>query len=208
MPITVSGGVEVRPDWLFADDPDDPWLGVIRIETQVEDSNDTFGSLFGVMNFAHFRPLAPGRGAPRALSAEAARDLEVWAEHAAERKLPRPTWISWAELAAADWTESAERPDSRLQQYERDASGAWVPTLKAAVGPHLAHILADAAVLDGEPVFRAGQQWEIGGVLYRAETRRRGDALGPRWRRLFRMMATLAEEYGDDGVRLVVWFDH
>jgi hypothetical protein len=33
------------------------------------------------------------------------------------------TWITWAELKATDWTEPAERADSRLHQYRQTAEG-------------------------------------------------------------------------------------
>jgi hypothetical protein len=35
----------------------------------------------------------------------------------------------------------------------------------------------------------------------------RREALSDQWQLLFALMQTLARHYGDDGVRLVVWFD-
>jgi len=59
----------------------------------------------------------------------------------------------------------------------------------------------------GKAFWSPGQEWEFEGVVYRAERLKRRETLGDDWQRLFRMMEALAEQYGDGGVRLVVWFD-
>lgn len=38
--------------------------------------------------------------------------------------------------------------------------------------------------------------------------RRRKEVLTPEWEMLFEMMAVLARRYGEDGVRIVAWFDY
>lgn len=207
MALDIAGWVEVRPAWLQKDTSDEPWpwTGAIWVEGVVDQSYDTFGCLFGVQNFAHFRPLAADRGVPRALSEEAARDLTA---DAAGVALPGTTWMSWAELRDVDWEERGERPDSRLHQYARAADESWRLVGKAAWDHRISRRLglSITQALADPPEFAEGQEWEIDGIRYRAETLRRQDVLGPGWVRLLRMMALLAEEHGGDGVRLVVWF--
>jgi hypothetical protein len=66
--------------------------------------------------------------------------------------------------------------------------------------------MSAAILYPGLLTFPAGQEWEIEGVVYRSEKLKRKDALSDEWRMLFKLMKALAGQYGDDGVRLVVWF--
>jgi hypothetical protein len=58
-----------------------------------------FGCLFGVRNYAGFRPLAPARGLPVDLSSAMRSQLGSCVEAG---ELDGATWVSWAELASID----------------------------------------------------------------------------------------------------------
>ncbi|MFE9181405.1 hypothetical protein ACFYN5_34750 [Streptomyces sp. NPDC007126] len=165
-----------------------------------------FGCLFGVRNYAHFRPLAAGRGIPAdALATLSARFAQL-TEWYGEDGFHDMTWITWAEVQAVDWDEPAEKPDSRLHQYRRAPDGlrmtgksSWSPAFAEAVG-------LEAGEAREWP---AGSEWLVGDTLYRAVTIRRKDAVTQtgEWQPVWKVMKELAAQHGDDNVRLVVWFD-
>lgn len=174
---------------------------------------DSFGCLFGWQNFAHLRPIAAERGLPPDVS------LEVRAMHERRGKeAAGTTWISWSDIKAIDWEEEAEQADSRIHRYERNEMGELVYQGKAAWDREFAEILesqqleTEAGTLGSimealflKPTLPAGQQWEKGKTVFRAEKLKRKEACGD-WQGVFQEMEKLAEAYGDDGVRLVVWF--
>jgi hypothetical protein len=53
-----------------------------------------------------------------------------------------------------------------------------------------------------------GHTWQVDETTYRIERLTRREALSPDWSLLFRLMEELAQVYGENRVRLVVWFDH
>jgi hypothetical protein len=182
----------------------DSWYAAIRPGSIVGRDYDAFGCLFGVRNFAHFRPIAPDRGIPA--------DASLMVQHEfkeGERYWHNPTWISWREVREIDIDEPAEQADSRIHWYTRDANGALVFAGKAAwvrdFAEHVGHSIIEGVF--GTRTWPEGREWEINGKIYRAERLTRGDALGGAWETLFRLMDVLADAYGADNVRLVVWFD-
>jgi hypothetical protein len=215
MGVDIAGWVEVKPE--YYDPPshldfDRQWVGVVsHLGFLVGRDYDAFGCLFGVKNAANFLPLAAERGIPDDASPEVRGDIARYGEEAFSA-----SWVTWAELRAMDWEEEGVYADSALHQYIRDEHGQLVYDTKATWSrPFAEHVLPPeevepslyAAILSPEyPVYPEGQEWEIDGVVYRAEKLRRKDALGDAWRMVFGMMAALAARYGDDGVRLVVWF--
>ncbi|WP_331769248.1 hypothetical protein OG948_36270 (plasmid) [Embleya sp. NBC_00888] len=109
-------------------------------------------------------------------------------------------------MKAVDWDERAERPDSRLHQYRRTANGlrltgksSWSAAFAEAVGLRRGE--------DRE--WPEGSEWFVGDTLYRSVTLRRKDAITDtgEWQPVWKAMESLAAPYGDDNVRLVVWFD-
>ncbi len=151
----INGWVEVSPSFRDASSPylsDRRWDAVVKIGSIIQRNYNAFGCLFGVMNLVNFAPLAAERGMPDDVSEEAeAAYLEATEEPASAFS---PSWITWAELRAADW-------DARAATAVR---GRGQPTRKEALGS-----------VD--------------------------------WLLLFEIMGALAKQYGDDRVRLVVWFD-
>ena len=97
----IHGWVEVKKAW-FREGTDDRWEGVVKIDALGYFGYDAFGCLFGMRNYAHFRPLAAGRGLPPALSEEAERDAADWRDNDLNGNLLEPTWIAWSELHAMD----------------------------------------------------------------------------------------------------------
>ena len=208
----IFGWVEVRPDYYDATSDIEivrQWLGIVYAGILLDRNYDAFGCLFGVQNYANFIPVAAARGIPDNASTALKADFAAYDEAFGA------SWITWAELKALDWTEDAARADSRIHRYERDAQGHLVYVGKSAWASSFAEqVFADrleesvrAALLrPGSLTFPVGQKWEIDGKVYRSEKLQRQDVLGDDWPMLFKLMETLANRYGDDGVRLVVWF--
>ncbi|MEV0194736.1 hypothetical protein AB0I39_40245 [Kitasatospora purpeofusca] len=167
---------------------------------------DAFGCLFGVRNYANFRPLAAGRGMPTDVSAAVGARFAQLAEWYGEDGFHSITWITWAEVAAVEWDEPAEKPDRRLHEYHRTPNGLrmtgksrWNPAFAEAVG-----------LERGETrEWPEGSEWLVGDTLYRSVTMRRRDAVTEtgEWQSVWTAMRALAAQHGDDSVRLVVWFD-
>lgn len=70
-------------------------------------------------------------------------------------------------------------------------------------------MLRGKATPRGGDVIEEGRTWEDRGSVYRVERISRREVLNRsrEWRLLFDLMARLAQDYGDEHVRLVAWFD-
>lgn len=167
---------------------------------------DAFGCLFGVMNFANFRPLAAERGLPADVS------KHVRSAHAGEADTDPgsaglwPTWIGWDEIEAVDWAEPAELADARLHEYNRADDGQWVFTGKSAYAPER---FEREGVAVPPPPWPVGSVWTARDRQFRAVRLTRGEAFDPRgsWGPVFQVMAVLGQLHGPTNCRLVVWFD-
>jgi hypothetical protein len=171
---------------------------------------DLFGCLFGVCNYANFRPVAPDRGIPQDASDEVNKEVanfQRWAE-GDPLAFHSPTWITWSEIKRIDWRQEALGADSRLHRYQRTEDGSlvyegkssWSGELVEATGVNFADALLN------KWIWREGFELEAGKHVYRAEKLQRKDALSLEWVDVFKTMESLAAEYGDERVRLVVWF--
>jgi hypothetical protein len=192
----IHGWVEIKMPW------SEHWYEIIRVGLLLNRSYDIFGCLFGVRNYANFAPIAAHRGIPVDAS-------EVVKQEAGNEYDHSHSWITWAEIKQIDWEEPAELPDSRIHRYGRDEQGNLVLESKASwdrdFAAQVGYSIAEG--VSGTRTWPEGQEWEINGKIYRSERMKRGDVLGSDWRTLFKMMEALAEQYGDDHVRLIVWFD-
>ncbi|MEU1322788.1 hypothetical protein [Streptomyces microflavus] len=200
----MSGFLEYRAS---QDGQDAVWCGAHDLDSLNDVRNyDAFGCLFGVRNYANFRPLAAGRGLPLDASAALSAQFTQLTEWYPEDGVHGATWITWAEVKAVDWDEAAEKPDSRLHEYRRTPGGLRM-TGKAAWSA----AFAEAVGLErGEKrEWAEGSEWLIGDTVYRSVTLRRRDAVTEtgEWQPVWRAMEALAAQHGDDNVRLVVWFD-
>lgn len=196
-----------------ADEDGGPWTAAIDIDLLYRGRGyDAFGCLFGVRNFAGFRPLAEGRGLPQDASETARAEFAEWGRdgHSA-------TWISWAELKRVDWAEPAEQVDARVHEYRRTEDG-WVMSGKAAWDGRVAEVVGLSRRRDPGRLFTyeahdwpEGTEWPDGeDRLYRIGRLTRRDAIAPDgdWKPLWTVMETLAALDGDENVRLTVWFDN
>ncbi|WP_326817924.1 hypothetical protein OIE61_30320 [Streptomyces sp. NBC_01762] len=116
----IHGFIECRWDrWL--DEDDRSWFGAIDLAHLYNGRcYVAFGSLFGVRDTTSFRALADHRGLPHDVSKEVLADFEPWSD-----ELHGESWISWAELAGADWDEVANEVDGCVHEYRRSSDGSW-----------------------------------------------------------------------------------
>lgn len=200
----ISGFLEYRAP---QDDQEPIWYCTHDLSSLNDVRNyDAFGCLFGVRNYANFRPAAADRGFPTDASATVSARFAQLTEWYGEDGFHSTTWITWAEVKAVDWEEPAEKPDSRLHQYRQTPNGlrmtgkaSWSGAFAEAVG------LKAGAVRE----WPEGSEWLVGDTLYRSVTICRRDAVTEtgEWQPVWEAMKELAAQHGDDNVRLVVWFD-
>jgi hypothetical protein len=191
-------------------DEDGSWCAAVDLGLlhRVRDY-DGFGCLFGVRNYANFRPVVPLRGAPADLSAPVRAELDDWGTDAHS-----VTWITWPEVEGVDWDEPAEAPDDRIHEYRRMPDGSLVFASKALWSARFAAVIGRSdlgfAPGYGEPGRPEGTEWDDGDRLYRVERLRRSDAVAPdgAWQPVWAVMRVLAGLHGGENVRLVVWFDN
>ena len=96
-----------------------------------------------------------------------------------------------------------------MHHHKRDETGGWRYVTKSSWSPALAAELGVSIEegMSGSRWWPEGSEWELGERRYRSERLVRGDAVridgdwGAVW-----ALGALAECYGDENVRLVVWF--
>ncbi|KOU20439.1 hypothetical protein ADK52_26700 [Streptomyces sp. WM6372] len=201
----IYGFIECRWDrWL--DEDDRSWCGAIDLDHLYNGrSYAAFGALFGVRDTASFRPLAPGRGLPPDASKEVRAFLEGWdTAHGT-------SWITWAELTSADWNELATDVDECVHEYRRGPDGSWELYGRNSSLTRFAEL---SGLSDPQVLYRAGRvlpegtEWRDGDRLFRIGRLTRKQAVpDEEWGAVRAVMRTLAGIHGDEGVRLVVWFD-
>src|SRR4051812_20794663 len=152
--------VEVRSWARWPDPPAEAvWQAAISLDfLNITRDYDAFGCLFGVMNYAGFRPVAADRGLPDDASPDVHRVYGAQRAHDPKHSALWPTWISWSEISGIDWDDPAERADARLHEYVRDGNGGWAFRGKAAHSPQ-------AFGAQGLPVPPAGSAptiWPVG----------------------------------------------
>ncbi|MFB6616313.1 hypothetical protein ACIGFK_07635 [Streptomyces sp. NPDC085524] len=195
------GYIEARWDrWLDEDDRE--WhMAIDTMHLYNGRSYLAFGCLFGVRD-STFRPLAADRGLPPDASPEVRARGEDWDFGA--------SWITWAELLATDWEETATEVDDCVLEYRRDAEGAW-----KAYGrnTNLTRFSELSGITDPHTLRHAGRshpegtEWPDGDRLFRIGRLRRKDAVpDSAWEPIWSVMRTLAAIHGDDAVRLVACF--
>lgn len=70
-------------------------------------------------------------------------------------------------------------------------------------------MMSQEALVDaGDPTDLAGASWVLWSEIEASDWRTRPELEALGWGLLFMLMANLAEFYGGDRVRLVIWFDH
>ncbi|WP_326614315.1 hypothetical protein OIE62_01095 [Streptomyces scopuliridis] len=169
---------------------------------------DAWNALFDVRGTECLeRPLFAGRGLPDDVS-------EPVRENGVGDYQHSHTYATWAEVAAVDWDAPlADRPAWHW-------AGQWLPgedgelALHDAV-PATTELGEAAADTFGGDLLLAPSEWPPGGevrlegVVYRPVVLTARMLAPPdeeRWARVWKTMRDLAAEYGDENVRLVVWF--
>lgn len=145
-------------------------------------SYDSFGVLFGVRNYVGAIPIAPERGLPNDISRKVKKESDEWDSDGHSH-----TWLSVADVKNYDWEQKSI--DGRVSTIDKMTG--------AEVGKASYTYLQD----DLEEQKRQG-------VYLTHLERRAGEHLSPTWAEFLKEMKILAENYGDDGVRVVVWFDN
>lgn len=163
-------------------------------------SYDSFGCLFGVRNYSQFDPVAVNRGIPENASRTVTEEHESWGADAHSA-----SYLTFEEIQEIDWSECALAPDTRYSILDEDKE----PTgTKFALGPSngWTDIVEEnkEAIEAGEPVPDPdGSKY----IQRRKQTRE--EALSGSWDWLLHeYMGLLADRFGDERVRMVVWFDN
>ncbi|WP_199517246.1 hypothetical protein [Nucisporomicrobium flavum] len=192
----IAGAVEVRPHG-----PGSSWVLTDVSLDDLPRHYDAYGLLFGVRNFAGFDAVAPGRGLPDDASPELFGSKLSAGEH-------DHTWVSWTELARIDWSAQAPRVDDRIHEYKVTAEGMLFVGKAGHHGSAWRAVAGESADPRGSS-YTEGTEWRADDRIWRVERLSQGDVLrsDPQLRELFDTMRDLAERYGGDNVRLIVWFD-
>jgi hypothetical protein len=126
MSTDVSGLIECRPlARIWGEDDEDAVLhaAIDLFLLNTGNAYDALACLFGVRNSFGFRPLAEGRGLPDDAS-DGLRD--AFDAAGGPRDVHGTTWISWAELAAADW-DGTDRSGARSRSAVAGPGTHWAP---------------------------------------------------------------------------------
>lgn len=202
----IHGFIECRWDY-WLDEDDRAWSQVIDL-SHLYNGRDygAFGALFGVRDTASFRALADHRGLPHDASREVLACFGPWSD-----ELHGESWISWGELTAADWGEVANEVDDCVHEYRLSPDGSWKMHGRNSSLTRFAEL---SGLTDARHLYRAGRvypentEWPDGDRLFRIGRLQRKHAVpDSEWDPIWSVMRTLATLHGDEGVRLVVWFD-
>ncbi|MGX1615189.1 hypothetical protein ACWIF8_15010 [Micromonospora chalcea] len=202
----IYGFVEVRHP--FADEDWyewEPWVCLMPIAPlYLNDDDDAFACLFGVRNWLRWEPVAAERGLPADVSSAVRGSYEK--DRQLDSAVHGASWVSWAELRDLDMSVvplargllRVEDPPL-LRRFRVDDEWPRAFVEKYGVPP-----------VGASPVEAVPGRWDEGGVTVEyGPVTTRHDVLGPGtgWEHVFAVMRALGQRFGDDGVRLVVWFD-
>lgn len=179
------------------------WSGAFKLGSIPNRVYDMFGSLFGVSNYAHFKPIAPDRGLPTDASGSVKYEWSHWKTNKVDlddeyQEMFHPTWISWQEMKNIDWEEEAEEIDERsFFVYKRGTDG---------------ELINESCVDNGKVPYEIQKMLRTHGIceqgewVYKGRKVKRKEPVSMEWRLLFDIMSRIADQYGEENVRLVVWF--
>ena len=185
MGVNIRGWIEFRDAALDESLGEVDWHGVVDVGHFLPRNTNVFGCLFGIKNPSHFVPIAANRDVPADASEQVKADTreQDWCfGH---------TWISWRELTQIDWDESVI--NAFVRRYKKDENGEWK---------------SDGGFIPGPPFeYIEGASWQEGDTWNVIERISRADAVEGTFDLTFDLMKRLAQDYGAEFVRLVVWFD-
>ncbi len=195
----IHGWIEIALQPFPEDDKS--WVALVDVLFLFWRDYDLFGCLFGVRNYADFRPLAPDRGIPE--------DASTTVREGFFKEAENPSWILWSELKAVDWEEETLTPHVRLNEYHYDengelklyqSGGGWTTDIEKATGVTRDQFWAP------DHHWLEGQEWEFEGKIFRTERIKRKVVLNGSFKDVMAIMQVLGNRFGDENVRLVVWF--
>lgn len=170
------------------------WVEVVDIASLLAQHVGLNSCLFGVDNHADYVPLFADRGLPRDLSATLLMRAKPFAGEDSHA-----SWALWSELLRVDWEEPA---DDRYRGTgpHGGADGAEVVIDKWL---HDRRWLWARDALDRDP--DAFGQADV--RVFRRFVPKRSDCLvNTEFPLVMKLMGCLAERFGEQSVRLVVWF--
>ncbi|WP_171162818.1 hypothetical protein [Streptomyces sp. I05A-00742] len=167
----------------------------------------SFASLFGVRDDIGWDPVAARRGLPPDVSSEMKEEFDKAV--GTDPVVHSPTWVTWGELDRADL--DAAPPGVRgvlLLRHDRSPAleiRYWITDH----WPSGAVEKLGAPPSPRSPADTPFGEWRLGSTRLTYESFTRRDAVGPGtgWEHVFAVMKALAGRFGDEGVRLVVYFD-
>ncbi|MDC0685805.1 hypothetical protein [Sorangium atrum] len=169
------------------------WYDVVNVSSLLLQHYDLNACLFGVDNYANFVPLFAERGVPGDCGVNLSERVAEYV-----RGDSSPSWVGYGELLRVNWDELALTRDRRVSEFVVCGDGR-----ERLAGKWLNKSGYDwvCQVLETE------QEVVVGDRVFRRPVLRRSDAIvGTEFGLLMKLMGCLAERFGDDGVRLVVWF--
>lgn len=196
----IHGYVEV--DKRHNRDGDPWWKAAGNLFPFVGRSYDSFGCLFGVRNYSRFDPIAPKRGIPDDAGRTVTEDYESWGSDAHSA-----SYITYSEIKAIDRSETAKDRDGRysILDENKEPTGTKFSLVSGGASGWNEIVSENQDKIDaGEPVpNKSGERY----IQRRKQTR--GEALSGAWDWfLTDYCGLLADRFGDDAVRVVVWFDN
>lgn len=181
MGVEIHGWIEVRDATLDEFLEEINWIGVVDVGYFLPRDTNAFGCLFGVRNPSRFIPIAADRGIPADVSetvksAIGPQDLSY-----------NHSWITWQELTEINWDESVL--NAFVRRYIKDENGEWK---------------SDGGFIPHPPIeYIEGKRWKNGDTLNVIERISRADAVKGTFDLTFDLMKRLAQDYGDEFVRMV-----
>ena len=101
---------------------------------------------------------------------------------------------------------SSSVPGDPTHDYRKEADGTISLVGKGIPGP--AQLRLGFGTAERSQIqWTDGLSWETPGYVHKVQRLKRRDAFDHAWRVLFALMSQLADLYGKQHVRLVVWFD-
>lgn len=182
----IHGFVEIRPYPKRNND----WTGLFAIDYILSRNYDLFGLLFDVRNYSHFVPVAARRGLPEDVSEEASEECGSWGMAAHSK-----SYITYFEIKDIDWSLETDEIADWISVYENEK---------------LFSVFMDWSGLSRDEFRRLhmGEIIEKDGKIYKCEKTKYISAKDSNWNNLVAIMRILADKFGMENVRLVVWFDN
>lgn len=167
----------------------DTWFPIMNVRPLLSRNYGVFGSLFGICNYDAFEPIAYGKGLPE--------DVSYFTKNSwnSSTMFHSPTFITYEEIREIDWKEKAKMSSALRQRC--DSCGTLETTT------------TDMSVFNTEEIQKicSGENVKKDDVTYSGIIPTRGERLTKDWKDLFAIMRCLSDRYGDNKVRLVVWFE-